>query len=165
MAKGQLTRFTKIRFHDGRKRVLCRTGGALPASGHDRTRPTWRWKCPVRGAITMTRTELNICQGLPLSSTAETMLLSLLFCPMPWGCTYPSCMRCTRSLAVSQNQVSHVFTEVPRPCLQLDSCETPSGDVSGDGLTSHRTSTSSLRHSRRNGPESPTMPLGGSSGA
>ena len=103
------------------------------------------------GAITMTRTELNICQGLPLSSTAETMLLSLLFCPMPWGCTYPSCMRCTRSLAVSQNQVSHVFTEVPRPCLQLDSCETPSGDVSGDGLTSHMTSTSLLMHSRRNG--------------
>ena len=44
-------------------------------------------------------------------------------------------------------------------------CGTFFGNVSGDGLTSHRTSASSLMHSRRNGARSPEQPFGSSSGA
>ena len=47
--------------------------------------------------------------------------------------------------------------------IQLSICGTTSRDVSGDVLTSHWTSTSSLLHSRKNGAGSPKQPLGGSS--
>ena len=65
-----------------------------------------------------------------------------------------------------QEPISHVSFKVPcsfeesrryrslQICLQLNISWISSGDVSGDGLTSHRTSTSSLMHSRRNGGES-----------
>ena len=53
----------------------------------------------------------------------------------------------------------------PQTCLMLNTCATSSGDMSGDGLTSHRTSTSSLMHSGRNGVGFPKQSLVASSGA
>ena len=72
--------------------------------------------------------------------------------------------RAHRALVVPDHLQFRRITTLPRPqiYLQLNICGTSSGDVSGDGLTSHRTSTRSLMHSRRNGAGSPRQPLGGS---
>ena len=142
--------------------------GALPASSHDRTRQLRRWKCHEQEDINSTS-----ARGMLLGSATETMSLSLLLRPTPLG-------RIHLFKKIMQEHIVHVLSKItysfaqslfshgqrsPQTCLQLHSCGTSTEDVSGDGLTSHRTSTNSLMHSRRNCAGSPKQPLVGLSGA
>ena len=98
---------------------------------------------------------------------------ALLLCPTPLGTGTLSSFKTTMqelivhvlykiSCKSAESRLSH-GQRGPQTCLLLAICRRFSGDVSGDALTSHRTSASSLVHSRRNGAGFPKQPLGGSS--
>ena len=91
---------------------------------------------------------------MSLGSTTERMSLSLLLYPTPVGTGMYSSLktpvqdpilhvlsRITGSFAESRLSLGQ---RIPQTYLQLNIWGTSSGDVSGDGLTSHKTSTSSL---------------------
>ena len=148
--------------------------GALPAFRHDRTRPLWRWKCHGLGRDHHDwSTELHICPGtvagLCYRHNAIQPIVVLYarrhgnaFIFLRREPMVHVLFKITCSFA--QLRLSH-GQRSPQSCLQLNIGRTSTEDASGDVLTSHRTSTSSLMHSRRNGAGSPKQPLGGSSGA
>ena len=63
-------------------------------------------------------------------------------------CKRPSCVCCSRSPAVLQSHDSPMASEVCRPVskVKLNIYRTPLGDMSGDGLRSHRTSMIQRAH-------------------
>ena len=149
----------------------------LPASGHDITRPLWRWQCHGlgRGHHDWEDRTLHSSGEISLGSTTETVSLTLLLRPTPVVMGMHSSLKTTmqettRACAVKitcsfgESRLSH-GQRSPQTCLQLTACGTYSGNVSGDVLTSHRTSTSSLMHYWWSGAESLKQPLGGSLGA
>ena len=118
------------------------------------------------------RTELHICQGNATGlyyrdSVIEEPIVVVLR-PSARECIHLSRRQCKQPIVHDRVVQNHLLLRrvttlpssqrSPQTCLQL-------GNVSGDGLTSHRTSTSLLVHSRRSGAGSPKQPLGGSSGA
>ena len=112
----------------------------------------------VWGGITVTgRTDFRICRGnVSLGCTAETMSLSLLSSPSPALIFQNDNARDHRARAVQDHLQFCRITTLPWSAKSSDLSPTEnlwdiSRDVSGDGLTSHRTSTSSLMHSSRNG--------------
>ena len=103
--------------------------------------------------------------GISLVSTTETMSLSLLLYLTSVGMGMRSSFKTTmqepivdvfsKTTSSSAESILSHGQRSPQTCLQLNICGTSSGDVSGDILTSYRTSTSSLRPSCRNGAGSP----------
>ena len=119
--------------------------------------------------------KLHICQGDACHWALPQRQCLWAYCcalrPSAWKCIHlsrrqcksPAWTCCPRSPTVSQDHDSPMANEVLRPVSNLTHLwDILSGDVSGDGLTSHRTSRSSLMQSRRNGAGSPKQPLGGS---
>ena len=112
---------------------------------------------------------------MSLGSTTETTSSSPLLCRTPAGMAMQSYFKTTIeepfvhvlskiTYSFAESRLSH-GQEGPQTCLQLNAGGTSSGDVSGDVLTSHRTSTSSLMLSRKSGAGSLKQPVGGSSAA
>ena len=147
--------------HDGWQTVRRRPGERCQLTdmiAHDRD---GGGSVVVWGEITMVeRAELHI-RRMSLGSTTETILLSLLLFPTPVGMGMHSSFKTTM-----HEPIVHVLSKItcslaksrlchrqrsPQTYFQLNICGTSLEDVSGDGLSTQRTSTSWLMHSRRNG--------------
>ena len=114
----------------------------------------------VWGGTTMTRRiELHICQGNVTEHKYKDNVIESI---VPYACRHGNAVifqddnaRAHRERVVQDHQQFSRITTLPwraksspQICLQLNVSGTSSGNVSGDGLTSHRTSTSSLTLSR-----------------
>ena len=129
----------------------------------------------VLGGITMTgRTELHICKGNVTGFYHRHDVIEPIIVPYArrHGTEFVfqgANARAHRTRVVQDHlqfrRITTLTWQAKSVCLQLNILWTSSGDVSGDGLTSHRTSTSSLMNSKRNGAGSPKQPLGSLSGA
>ena len=117
---------------------------------------------------------------LSLGSTAEAMSvvtgvycrgnvcepIVVPLCPLAWECIHPSFKTTMQEHLLSKITCSLAESGLPhhspQTCLRLKTCANCLGDMSRDGLTSQRTTTSSLMNSWRNGVEYPMHPLGSS---
>ena len=127
MVMGLFTKLTKFRVSPWTAKGLESNWGAKPASGHDRTRPLWRWKShglerdhhdwedktphlpeECRWALLQRKCHWAYCCALS---------------PSAWECIYlsrrqcksQSCTCCPKSPAVSQNHDCPMASEVQRP--------------------------------------------------
>ena len=116
---------------------------------------------------------------LSLGSTAEVMSvvtavycrgnvckpIVVPLCPPAWECIHPSFKTTMQEHLLSKITCSLAESGLPhhspQTCLRLKTCANCLGDMSGDGLTSQRATTSSLMN-WRNGVEYPMQPLGSS---
>ena len=154
-------------FHYGRKSV-CRELETLQTYSHDRTRPLWRWKCHDFGRDhddweNRTPQMPGECHWALLQRQCHWAYCCALR-PSAWECSHfqgdNSRAHRARVFKITckfaESRLSHAQRS-PQTCLQFNICGTSSGGVSRDGLKSHKTSTSSPMHSKRNNAGSPRL--------
>ena len=116
---------------------------------------SWFWEGSLRLGGQNSTSARGVTPGCILETTSPSWPLVAPYARRHWNAAIiqddmqESIVHLLSKIACSfaESRLSH-GQRSPQTCVQF--CWTSSGDVSGGGLTSHRTSPSSLMHSRRN---------------